>query len=415
MGASPLLSRIRRPTWFTTANLVLGLFLLCLLLLPVVLLGTLSRMDQSQMELQAKEISILVTDIRRYYSDNVVQRIQESDGKAVLTDRYREIHGGIPIPATLSIELGQLFEQAHDDGRIQYRFISDYPFRGRGARPLDRFELEAIKQFRSNPGLQQFTQVRNPFFGEDSYRLATPVLMRKACVTCHNAHPDSPKRDWKVGDVRGIQEITIKDLHTEGGDDFAYLGLYLALVGLTATGAIHLFRRQSARLQRSNGQLLEARHREEAIQQRLRGKVEELSLLASVVGSSTVGVTIADMDRPDTPLIYANQAFYDLTGFDEAETLGRNCRFLRGPLTDPDTSAAIRRAIAKGEPCTVELINYRRDGTPFWNRLNLYPVGGSPGRPKFYVGNQTRITDPSMPMQAGTPQGEPPPASAPQG
>jgi PAS domain S-box-containing protein len=415
VGASPLLSRIRRPAWVTTANVVLGLFLLCLLLLPVVLLGTLGRMDKSQMELQAREISTLVTDIRRYYSDNVVQRIQESDGKAVLTDRYREIHGGIPIPATLSIELGQLFEQAHDDGRIQYRFISDYPFRGRGARPLDSFELEALSQFRKNPRLQQFTKVQTPLLGEDSYRLATPVLMRKACVTCHNAHPDSPKRDWKLGDVRGIQEITIKDLHTEGGDDFAYLGLYLALVGVTATSAVYLFRRQSARLQRSNGQLLEARHREEAIQQRLRGKVEELSLLASVVDSSTVGVTIADMGQPDTPLIYANQAFYDLTGYGEAETLGRNCRFMRGPLTDPATTATIRQAIANGEPCTAELINYRRDGTPFWNQLTLYPVGGTPGRPKFYVGNQTRIPDPGPPMQAGPPPGEPPPESPVQG
>ena len=52
----------------------------------------------------------------------------------------------------------------------------------------------------------------------------------------------------------------------------------------------------------------------------------------------------------------------------------------------------------------MELINYRRDGTPFWNRLNLYPVGGSPGRPKFYVGNQARITAPSTPMQAVTPR-----------
>ena len=59
------MSRIRRPAWVTTANVVLGLFLLCLLLLPVVLLGTLGRMDKSQMELQAREISTLVTDIRR--------------------------------------------------------------------------------------------------------------------------------------------------------------------------------------------------------------------------------------------------------------------------------------------------------------------------------------------------------------
>ncbi|MFM9101694.1 MAG: hypothetical protein ACKOPS_10300, partial [Cyanobium sp.] len=67
------------------------------------------------MQLQAEEISTLASGIRAYYADNVISRLQAADGKAVYSENYREVHGGIPIPATLSIELGALFDNAHTD------------------------------------------------------------------------------------------------------------------------------------------------------------------------------------------------------------------------------------------------------------------------------------------------------------
>lgn len=88
----------------------------------------------SQMKLQAEEIATLATDIRTYYADNVISRLQAANGQAVYSENYRDVDGGIPIPATLSIELEALFDKAHREGRISYEFILDYPFAKRVAR-----------------------------------------------------------------------------------------------------------------------------------------------------------------------------------------------------------------------------------------------------------------------------------------
>jgi PAS domain S-box-containing protein len=91
-------------------------------------------------------------------------------------------------------------------------------------------------------------------------------------------------------------------------------------------------------------------------------------------------------------MIYANKAFVDLTGYSAAEALGRNCRYLQGPDTDPAAVAAIREAIGACRQAEVELLNYRKDGTSFWNRLQVFPVFDEDGVLLQYVGTQTDVT-----------------------
>ena len=380
---------------------MLLLLLVSLLLLPLVMLWSVSSATVAQMELQADEISTLATGIRAYYADNVISRLQAADGKAVYSENYRDIHGGIPIPATLSIELGALFDNAHSDGRITYEFLSDYPFTKRVARPLDQFEQEALEQFRADSQRKTFTKLEGNGLGRSSYRLATPVLMRQACVTCHNSHPDSPKRDWKVGDVRGIQEVTVRGLRVDGFGKLGTLLGYSGLVGLVSVAAAGAFRRQSLKLEQTNRKLIEANQRETTLAARMSDQLQELSIFGSVVDNSIVGITIADMRQPDAPLIYVNNAFTVITGYSKDLAVGYNCRFLQGPETSAEEVRAIRDAIQAGLPYVGELINYRQDGTRFWNRLTLYPVGGVSGNPDFYVANQVDVT--SLKQHAGVP------------
>jgi PAS domain S-box-containing protein len=399
-GVASLAAWILR--WLTRPDAVLVLLLASLVLLPVVMVQSISGATVAQMELQADEISTLADGIRAYYADNVIARLQAADGKAVYSENYRDIHGGIPIPATLSIELGALFDHAHSDGRIAYDFLSDYPFARRGTNPLDSFEREAIRAFRENPDRSTFTQLNGNGLGRSSYRLATPVVMRSACVSCHNAHPDSPKRDWKVGDVRGIQEVTVQGLQVDGFGNLNILLGYVGLVGVTSVAAAATFRQQGRKLESANRKLVDANQRESSLATRMADQLQELSIFGSVVDHSIVGISIADMRRPDHPLIYVNNAFVDLTGYPRELAIGYNCRFLQGPETDLDEVQHIRDAVDAGKPYTGELINYRQDGTAFWNRLTLYPVGGgSSGRPDFYVANQVDVT--SLKAQAGVP------------
>jgi len=101
---------------------------------------------------------------------------------------------------------------------------------------------------------------------------------------------------------------------------------------------------------------------------------------------------IADCTQADMPLVYITRAFVDQTGYTEAEALGSNCRFLQGPDTDAADVAAIRRAIADARSLTIDILNYRKDGTPFWNRLRLRPIFRD-GALDTYVGVQNPVPE----------------------
>ncbi len=115
-------------------------------------------------------------------------------------------------------------------------------------------------------------------------------------------------------------------------------------------------------------------------------------MLAGAIAVAPTGVTIADPSRPDCPIVFLNPAFTAITGYPAEEVLGRNCRFLQGRDTDPKAVARVRRAIAAGKPVTVEMLNYRRDGTRFWNELRITPVPGPDGRPALFFGIQHDVT-----------------------
>jgi len=104
-----------------------------------------------------------------------------------------------------------------------------------------------------------------------------------------------------------------------------------------------------------------------------------------------VGVTITDPDRPDNPLVYVNDAFEEITGYDRDEVVGRNCRFLQGPDTDADAVAELREGIDARESVVVELLNYRKDGEAFWNEVKVAPLWND-GEVTNYVGFQTDVT-----------------------
>jgi len=117
-----------------------------------------------------------------------------------------------------------------------------------------------------------------------------------------------------------------------------------------------------------------------------------LKLKDRALASASEGITISDPSRPDNPLIYVNKGFENLTGYSAASVLGRNCRFLQGPLTNPDTAEQIRESIKAEKSCTVEILNYRKDGTTFWNRLSITLVRDKTSRTTHFIGVQSDIT-----------------------
>jgi PAS domain S-box-containing protein len=116
-------------------------------------------------------------------------------------------------------------------------------------------------------------------------------------------------------------------------------------------------------------------------------------LIKNAADNSTEGITISNITLPDEPLIYVNEGFVKLTGYTKEETIGKNCRFLQGEGTDPQSVQKLRKAIQEKKKCTVRILNYHKDGTPFWNRLSISPLINDRQEVTHYVGIQSDITE----------------------
>ncbi|WP_293027198.1 bacterio-opsin activator domain-containing protein [Natronococcus sp.] len=110
------------------------------------------------------------------------------------------------------------------------------------------------------------------------------------------------------------------------------------------------------------------------------------------INEAPVGITISDPNRDDNPLVYVNEAYEEITGYSYEDVVGRNCRLLQGEDSDPDAVAEMREAIEGDYPVTVELVNYQKDGTPFWNEVTIAPVRNDDSEVTHYVGFQNDVT-----------------------
>jgi class 3 adenylate cyclase len=164
---------------------------------------------------------------------------------------YESIPGAIPIPATLSLELGRVIGAQQEN--ITYRFVSDFPFQNRAPHQLDTFEKDALAALRADPE-QKIVDTETSLFS-DKVRLVAPVMMGPACVSCHNSHPESPKKDWKVGDVRGIQEVIIAQPIAANIFSFKFLLAYFLIAAGSGLSFLSLQRRQARRIKGMNKEL----------------------------------------------------------------------------------------------------------------------------------------------------------------
>src|SRR5215472_10533766 len=187
-----------------SSNQSFVLVLLVLLLLaglPLAVWLDLRNLVDANLRRQATDLNSVISSVRAYYGANVVGRVLTSPGTTKVVHNYRDIPGAIPIPATLSLELGKVISEQQNN--IVYRFVSDYPFKNRPPHALDHFEANALSALRQNSS-QQLAEVSATVFS-DQVRLIAPVLMGQACVDCHNSHPESPKligRSAKCGGSR---------------------------------------------------------------------------------------------------------------------------------------------------------------------------------------------------------------------
>lgn len=116
------------------------------------------------------------------------------------------------------------------------------------------------------------------------------------------------------------------------------------------------------------------------------------SILSSILDECVNGVTLADPDIEDMPIVYANKAFERLTGYTQQDIVGHNCRFLQGPDREQEERYILADAIKNRQSCEVTLRNYRKDGELFFNRLKISPLFNRKGEIIYYMGLQYDVT-----------------------
>lgn len=331
-------------------SLLLGALIIVLACFPLTAWYTISELADERAAHDAKAMSSLISTFRSYYASSIAGKVLEAGNRPItLSERYHEIPAALPIPATVSIELGELISREGKKDGIAMAFVSDAPFANRRREPLDEFQARALQGFRQDSELKEFTQQAD-VNSHTRIRLATPVRMAPACVACHNSHPDSPVRNWKVGDVRGIQEVSLNVSVPFRASDYAPLLInflaFLALAGVL----IQEYRRRNVILQSSRLAAERVRDEQEAIFQ-----------------AAEVGIALLRDGR----VVRCNSALAQLFRAPMGSIVGQSPQeWYADGLADPELSAKYQALLAGSDHQHLELTLHRRDGSTFEARLS---------------------------------------------
>jgi two-component system sensor histidine kinase/response regulator len=322
------------------------MLLMLVVALPLSIYFSLASQAELRSQREAQALSSVVSIFRAYYATNVAGRILSGGGQVTLSENYHQIPGGVPIPATLSIELGDAITKASGETGFAMAFVSDAHFLNRKRPAADAFQLEALKAFRADEKLAKFSRFDTTAQGE-LLRWAVPVRMLPACVACHNTHPDSPIKTWKVGDVRGIQEVSVP-LKSAGGLQ-GFWPLWVALAMVLASG-VAVYRQVQAGSRRLGSSLSEQQ---------------------AIFEAAEIGIVLLK----NRVVMRSNAAFDRIFGH---ERHGLNGRTTREWYFSEDDFHAVGETgyaeLARGETAYREVPLQRKDGSMFFARLSGHAI-----------------------------------------
>lgn len=353
----------------------------------------------------------IVSEMRSLYTAEVAV-VAEAAGLEV-THEYHTRPGAIPLPISFTLELGRHLEE------VTIRLYSPYPFPQRVDSGLrDAFEREAWNYLQRRPDGRYFRFER--YDGREVFRYATADRMRPNCVACHNTHPESPRRDWRQGDVRGVLEVMLpmEDVMAEvqsglrhtfallvimSGAGTLALGLVVARLRRTAVELEEQVDRRTAELQSRTLELAQANQEVEREAQESRRAAEALALqkseleqtrlfLDSVIENLPVMLFVKEADQ--LRFVGWNRVSEELTGLDREVVMGKNdFDFF------PEEQARFfvtqdRLVLSTAQPVDIpeESIQTVHKGTRLIHTRKV-PILGPDGRPRYLLGISEDITE----------------------
>jgi PAS domain S-box-containing protein len=309
-----------------------------------------ATLAQQGAQLQSETMS----KMRALYTANVVERVRNHGIEAA--PDYLLKDGAIPLPATFTIELGQ---QLGDKGQgLKVRLYSALPFPWRkDGGPHDDFEREALRSLQQNPDqpLGRF----DTYQGQQVYRYAVADRMLPQCIGCHNSRPDSPKKDWKVGDVRGVLEVIrpISSLAAASRQSMKQAFGSLSLVALSGLATIGLVLGKQRRHARGLAEEIGERKRVEA------HLVESTARISAMNEASPLGTFVTD---PDGLCLRVNQMYQEITGYSDEMMRGKPWNLGIHPGDQEKVQSLWRDMLKNGGNFTADCHLLRFDGSTTW-------------------------------------------------
>ena len=309
---------------------------------------------------------------RSYYVDSIVQDIKKYAPTLSFSYDHEGINGRLPLPTTLIHDLSTIFSK---NSGTTYKLYSEYPFKNRADRKLSPFEKEAIKYTKKNPnGLYV---KRDIIDGEDVLRVATTDFMTsKACVNCHNNHPDKTWKEgfWKLGDKRGIIEV-ITPIQPALEHNLKIRNLILLLLAVISFSVLFLLSRF----------LL---NNEKSLRKEISSRSSELEEISSLINENLIS---SKTDKKGI-ILSVSKAFIEISGYTKEELIGKSHNIVRHPEMNSDIFEDLWSTIKEKKPWSGDIRNRAKDGSSYYVHLTIFPNTDKHGVVKGYTSFRKDIT-----------------------
>ncbi|MBN2895391.1 MAG: DUF3365 domain-containing protein [Campylobacterales bacterium] len=312
---------------------------------------------------QAERLVEHIRIFRSYYNDHILSKVRQSGELKVNYDHF-ERNDTVPLPATTVHDLGAAFNRGSNVGVQMY---SRYPFPNRNDRVLDGFASRALDHFaqRSDAPYVEYDGHKQ------AYRVAFPdFLSAPSCVECHNTRADSPKRDWRLGDIRGVIEV-IEPIDTAVGAGRTMMIYVIVFVGANLLILIVHFSLLSYR--RSKNLHVQNLKLEDEVHQRTLELENRNKILSEYKQAVDAGGIVSKTDRHGV-ITYVNQAFVQISGYTRDELIGRSHNIVRHQDTPSTLFKELWRTILARRIWKGEIKNRRKDGSSYFVHATICPI-----------------------------------------
>ena len=316
------------------------------------------------MEKKAVDIVNNLKKIRAYYTEHIIKELKNHPDITIDLD-HKIKNGTIPLPATLLHDFTELL--AEED--MEIKLYSEYPFENRKDRVLNDFQKESLSYLINNPTKIYSKIVKTPT--EEKFAVAIPdIFFDQTCVNCHNTRIDSPKKDWKLGDVRGVIKVSVPVKHELYLSSNQVLTLFLILVTLILILGIH-YTIMSMRRSKEHEEIRV--NLEKEINERtkeLQKSIKILNQYKNAVDSSSI---VSKTDKYGK-ITFVNDEFCRVSKYTKEELIGKNHNIIRHEDMPKEIFKDLWETIKSKQIWKGQIKNRAKDGTSYYVASTIAPI-----------------------------------------